>query len=92
VLGSLGELVFSADENCVRYIRVGDADWTRVVFSGGTVETGYINPEEPYIAEMADFVTALEKHDPSVFPNSLKDDWQVLQNLYRLEQLSEHIS
>ncbi|BAV33522.1 3-chlorobenzoate-3,4-dioxygenase dehydrogenase [Sulfuricaulis limicola] len=92
VLGSMGELVFSADENCVRYIRVGDDQWTRFDLSGGTVETGYINPEEPYIAEMADFVSALEKRDPSIFPNTLKDDWRVLQNLYRLEQLSEHIA
>lgn len=89
ILGSHGELVMSADENCVRYVSGSSQEWVRINLGGGTVETGYINPEEPYIAEMADFVAAVEAHDPLYFPNSLEDDWRVLQTLYRLEQLSE---
>ena len=89
VLGTEGELVFSADENCVRTARLGAAEWTRVELGGGTVETGYINPEEPYIAEMADFVAAVEARDPTRFPNSLLDDARVLETLLKLEQLAE---
>jgi predicted dehydrogenase len=89
VLGTEGELVFSADENCVRTARLGATEWTRVDLGGGTVETGYINPEEPYIAEMADFVAAVEARDPPRFPNSLLDDVRVLETLQKLEQLAE---
>ncbi len=89
VLGTEGELVFSADENCVRTARLGAAEWTRVDLGGGTVEAGYINPEEPYIAEMADFVAAVKARDPTRFPNSLLDDVRVLETLLKLEQLAE---
>jgi predicted dehydrogenase len=88
VLGTEGELVFSADENCVRTARLGVQGWARVDLGGGTVEAGYINPEEPYIAEMADFVAAVEARDPARFPNSLLDDVRVLETLQQLEQLA----
>lgn len=89
ILGSKGRLVFSADENCVRYIAVGDADWTRIDLGSGTVEKGYINPEEPYISEMADFVKAIGAADRKVFPNTLESDVRVLALLNNLEKLSE---
>lgn len=89
VLGSEGEVVMSADENCVRYARAGSQDWVRFPLDGGTVEAGYINPEEPYIAEMGDFVAAAKSRDQAKFPNSLEDDWSVLQVLYRLESFTE---
>lgn len=88
VIGSTGQIVFSADENCVRYATVAQPEWTRIELGGGTVENGYINPEEPYIAEMADFVAAVRAGDATRFPNSLDDDYRVLQTLYRLEQLN----
>ncbi len=91
ILGSKGEIVFSADENCVRYISDGDKEWNVTSLSVGTIEAGYINPEEPYILEMADFVTAVENSDSNRYPNSLGDDVQVLELLYKLEKLSEKI-
>lgn len=87
IVGSLGRLVMSADEQCVRHIAVGAETWTRHPIGGGTVETGYINPEEPYIAEIADFVAAAESGHQERFPNTLFDDWQVLDILNRLEAL-----
>jgi predicted dehydrogenase len=89
VLGTEGELVFSADENCVRTARLGAQEWARLDLGGGTVEAGYIYPEEPYIAEMADFVAAVKARDPERFPNSLLDDVRVLETLQQLEQLAE---
>ena len=89
VLGTQGELVFSADERCVRYANTNARDWVRFDLGTGTVEKSYINPEEPYIAEMRDFVEAVSKGDKSLFPNTLLDDYGVLQTLNRLEQLSE---
>jgi predicted dehydrogenase len=86
ILGSVGEIVFSADTNNVRYINTSFKEWKEYKFSLGTVESQYINPEEPYIAEMRDFVAAVTAQDQSLFPNSLKDDYNVLQTLYSLEQ------
>ena len=88
VLCTNGELVMSADQNEVRYKAVGDAHWSRIDLGSGTVQTGYINPEEPYIAEMADFVAAVQSGDASLFPNNLEDDCEVLQVLGQLEQLA----
>lgn len=88
ILGSTGRLVFSADENCVRYIAVGEEDWTRISLGSGTVEKGYINPEEPYISEVADFVKAIEAADRKVFPNTLESDVRILALLNNLEKLS----
>lgn len=91
VLGTQGEIIFSADEHCVRYANIGTPEWIRFDLGTGTVEKSYINPEEPYIAEMKDFVAAVTKADKSLFPNTLLDDYRVLQTLYRLEQLSENV-
>lgn len=89
ILGSKGELVFSADENCVRFANIDNKDWQRFELGDGTIETNYINPEEPYIAEISDFINAVIQNDKSVYPNTLLDDYNVLQTLYQLEALSE---
>ena len=89
VIGSEGEIVFSADENCVRFANTGNLEWQRFDLGGGTVEAGYINPEEPYIAEMKLFTEAITQRNKSIYPNTLLDDYQVLQTLYRLEKLAE---
>jgi predicted dehydrogenase len=89
LLCSEGTLVMSADENSVRYMAAGAADWTRIDLGSGTVESGYINPEEPYILEMADFILAAKTGNPALFPNTLKEDWDVLQVLHVLEQLAQ---
>jgi predicted dehydrogenase len=89
ILGSEGELVFSADANSVRYINTSMKDWQEFKFDKGTVESQYINPEEPYIAEMGDFVLAVKSKNQALYPNSLENDYDVLQTLYSLEKLSE---
>ncbi len=89
ITGTGGVLVFSADEKCIRYSTLDHPEWRKIDLSTGTVETGYINPEEPYIAEMRDFIDAVSHRDPSRFPNCLQDDYRVLKTLYQLEALSE---
>lgn len=86
ILGSEGILCFSADTNSVNYINESLDAWNEVKLDKGTVESQYINPEEPYIAEMRDFVAAVEAGDASLFPNTLEDDYHVLQTLYALEK------
>jgi predicted dehydrogenase len=89
VLGSNGEIIFSADENCVRYCNNINSEWVRFDLGGGTVESGYINAEEPYIDEMRDFINSISQKNKSIYPNTLLDDYKVLQTLYKLERLSE---
>lgn len=89
VIGTEGEIVFSADEQCVRNTSVGTPEWMRFDLDGGTVENNYINPEEPYIAEISDFLEAVTTGDKSLYPNTLLNDYHVLQTLYRLEELSK---
>jgi predicted dehydrogenase len=89
VLGSEGILVFSADENCVRYANTATKDeWVRIPLERGHAEAGYINPEEPYISEMSDFIAAAQAGDASKFPNTLEADWRVLQVLEQLDSQS----
>ncbi len=88
VLGSDGEIVMSADSNSVRYINTSMKEWKEFKFDTGTVESQYINPEEPYIVEMRDFIGAVEAKNKSLFPNSLMDDYEILQTLYSLEKMT----
>ena len=92
VLGSSGEIIFSADSGQVRYINTEMNDWKVFNLDKGTVENGYINPEEPYIKEIrafVDSVKAVKKGLESLYPNTLQDDYNVLQTLYKLESMSE---
>lgn len=88
ILGSEGEIVFSGDVNSVRYINTSMEEWAEFKFDSGTVESMYINPEEPYIEEMKCFVASVNKKDQSLFPNSLEKDYLVLRALLELEQLT----
>jgi predicted dehydrogenase len=88
ILGSEGEIVFSADTNCVRYINSAMTEWREFKFDTGTIENQYINPEEPYISEMEDFLAAVNAKDGSLFPNSLVDDYLILQTLHAIENLT----
>ena len=88
IQGTLGRLVFSGDQNCVRYIAVGDDDWTFIDLGSGTIEEGYINPEEPYILEMTDFIRSIEASDRKFFPSTLEKDARILSLLNNLEEMS----
>lgn len=89
VLGSEGLLIFSGEKKEVRYKTAGVEDWTVFDLSHqSTVEAQYINPEEPYIEEMRAYVNACEARDQKHFPNTLQEDYEVLQTVYKLESLS----
>lgn len=90
ILGSEGEIAFSADTNVVRYINLQMQNWHEFSLDSGTRESQYINPEEPYIEEMRDFLRAVNQRDASLFPNSLMRDYKILKTLYSLEELSSN--
>lgn len=92
VLGSDGEIVFSGDTNSLKYINTNMSEWKVISFDTGTIEKQYINPEEPYINEIKDFIAGindLKNGRKSSYPNTLLDDYYVLQTLYKLEDISE---
>ena len=89
ILGSAGRLVYSSEDNCVRYLTLGDADWTRIPLDTGTIEKDYINQEEPYISELDSFIKAVHQSDRFLFPNTLEDDARTLALLNQLEELSQ---
>ncbi len=86
ILGTEGQIIFSAHENAVRVSTIAAPAWMRYDLKRGRTEGASINPEEPYIAEMQDFLRAVEEGNPSAFPNSLLDDYQVLETLNALER------
>jgi predicted dehydrogenase len=89
ILGSQGQIVFSTEENTVRYSNTDSTDWQRFDLGAGSVEAGYIYPEEPYIEEMGLFTKALTQGDKSIFPSTLLDDYRVLKTMQRLEEIAE---
>ncbi|WP_373036575.1 Gfo/Idh/MocA family protein [Sulfurimonas sp.] len=92
VIGSEGEIVFSGDTNILKYINTKMEEWETVNFDQGTVEEGYINPEEPYINEVRDFISsakAAKSGEIFNLPNTLEDDYKILSTLYELEEISE---
>lgn len=92
VIGSDGEIVYSGDTNSLKYINTKMDDWEVVNFDQGTVEEGYINPEEPYINEVRDFISsakAAKGGENFNLPNTLEDDYKILSTLYELEEISE---
>ena len=88
LIGTEGEIVFDGESNMVKFINSTMKDWEVIFFNKGTVESQYINPEEPYIEEIRSFLKAVEKKEAALYQNSLFNDYKVLQNLYKLESLS----
>jgi len=83
-----GQIVFSAHENCARYIHEDNSNWSKEELAIGTLEYGYINPEEPYINEMRDFIDACKHANPRRFPNTMLNDWSILNLLSTIEAVS----
>lgn len=91
ILGSTGQIIFSGESNSVKYINTDMTDWKEYCFDTGTVESGYINPEEPYINEVASYINAIDDvlaGKPFSYPNTLQDDYKILNTLYKLEDIS----
>lgn len=85
IVGSEGILTFSGETNLVRWKNLDSPEWNDIVLGLGTVEEGYINPEEPYIDEMRSFLESVRRDSADVFPNSLENDAEVLALLEQIE-------
>ena len=88
LIGSEGEIIYSGNDNTVKYINTSMSSWKTIKLKTGKIEKNYINSEEPYIEEIRKFTNAVINRDSKLYPNSLYDDYMVLKNLYDLENLS----
>lgn len=92
ILGSEGEIVYSSDNNELKYINLSMSNWKKINFDIGTLETNYIYPEEPYINEVKSFLNSIKEiinNKKLTYPNTLENDYKILQTLYKLEDISE---
>lgn len=87
IIGTHGKISYSSADKFVKYIKVGEKEWNKVNLDNGTIEPGYVNPEEPYINEMKDFLKAVSNKDRLMFPNSLEKDVKILRLLNTIEGL-----
>jgi predicted dehydrogenase len=85
--GAAGTLEWDQAAGEVRVRGVDDAAWTAHALEAGTREAGYINPEEPYIAEMRDFLAAVNGEKP--YPFALEDEIALHHVLERMERDAE---
>lgn len=90
IIGTEGIITFSGESNLIRYINHQENKWYDFEIEKGTNEKGYINPEEPYIAEMQAFINAINMPVQHSFPNTLLEDYQVLETLNRMEAVAVH--
>jgi len=88
IVGTKGILVFSQDEACVRITQNGtNGAWQKFTWDTGTVHSRSINPEEPYVEELRDFLSAVREKASGKFPHSLARDAETLRLLGQLEAL-----
>jgi len=88
IVGSDGLIIFDGEANSVKYKNKYMTEWDESKFDSGNIQYMYINPEEPYIAEMKCFIDAVQVQSQALFPHSLEKDSLLLETLIGLEKLS----
>lgn len=85
--GTEGTVEWDHGANTVRVWGAQIGRWDAIDLGARTVEAGYIHAEEPYVAEMADFIAAARGE--RAWPYSFRDDETVLELLLRAERDAE---
>lgn len=84
--GSEGTLEWDQPSLTMRTRKPGELAWTEQKLDQGTAEAGYINPEEPYIAELRDFLAAVRGEGD--YPFRFEDELALHRALEHMEQHS----
>ena len=84
-VGSEGMVSYCGSENKIIVDRVNKKT-KEIHLEEGNIHMDYINPEEPYIEEIKDFMNVIINSDPNAFPSSLGDDISVLELLETIEK------
>lgn len=87
ILGSEGTVEWDHSTRQVRLWTSQTQQWQVFDLDVGTVESGYIHSEEPYIAEMADFVSAVQGTRPWQY--GFEEDEAILRLLVQAEMSSD---
>jgi predicted dehydrogenase len=69
-------------------ITSGSGGWEDIALETGQPEKNYMNPEQPYQAEMRDFLSAVSTGQPTAY--TFRDDSRVLEILYAIERDAAH--
>lgn len=86
VVGTEGILKFTTDSSQVLVRNADNERWVTFELSAGTRAKDSINPDEPYREELETFLNAVE--GKIAFPNTLIDDYKVLQALETIDEVS----
>ena len=87
ITGSNGTLLWNDDEKRILLFSAKSQKWETVEVQKGTAHKGYINPEEPYINEIKDFLKVCEKNSKPEY--TLEDDLETLRILEKAELSSQ---
>lgn len=87
IMGTEGIIEWINTQNIIRVSKVADYSWETIDLSVGTVESNYLNPEEPYIEEMNCFIEAID--GVGDYDYTYKEDSKILNILYSAESSSE---
>jgi predicted dehydrogenase len=84
VVGSKGTVEWDATQKVVRLHSPATNSWMQEDLGSGTIEKGYVNPEEPYVEEMADFLSCVsERREPAY---CFEEDLSILRVLESAEE------
>lgn len=84
ITGSEGTLEWDDSAKRIRVYSAASGQWTEESVGLGTVESKYINPEEPYIEEIRTYLSCIESKTAPAY--TLRDDIKILDLLYRAEE------
>ena len=84
ICGSSGTIEFNQHENSVKLYDASKGTWVDIGIDRGSLETGYLYPEDPYIEEIEAFLSEIEFKD-GTYPYSYETDLQVLSLLTSAE-------
>ncbi len=85
-VGSEGLLSYCGSTNKIIVEKVGENEKWEMTLEAGNKEDGYINPEEPYVSEIKDFINTIRYSNANAFPSHLSDDIMILELLEAIEQ------
>ncbi|AZS82267.1 Gfo/Idh/MocA family oxidoreductase [Achromobacter spanius] len=84
ITGSEGTLEWDDSAKRIRVYSAATGQWTEESVGLGTVESKYINPEEPYIEEIRTYLSCIQSKTAPTY--TLRDDIKILDLLYRAEE------
>tara|TARA_B100001989_G_C24543329_1_gene468994 strand:+ start:618 stop:1616 length:999 start_codon:yes stop_codon:yes gene_type:complete len=87
IVGTKGKISFDSDKNVV--VLKSLTKNQKISLIKQKTEKNYINPEQPYINEMNDFIKAIKSKNKKPFPSNFNEDIKLLKLLKEIEKKSK---